>query len=339
MPSITTTELDRTQTFSIGLQDLIALTSRLRATIGFSADYLKGLHAQQYDDDDNLVPLTCISDPTNTSFRGCTPHVWTYNPQMSVSYYFTDRDMMFVTFADRGRFPLLKESYSTKFESSLPNPDLEPEHSRNWNFGYSHIFSPTTMAQIEYFHNGLKNSIHSVYITDTLNQCPESKVNGYCSINVNIAEEAHQGVEITLRSKPVSYFSIDFNYSYLNRTLMYEFANMPDVSEINTAIDILPTLAKNKVVLNTTFELPYEILALGTYRFEGGLTLQDTTYNDIPPAYGASHGVVDIGTVVPVKKGFSLQVGIKNLFDKDYYYAAGYPEAGRNWYFNSRYRF
>jgi iron complex outermembrane recepter protein len=43
--------------------------------------------------------------------------------------------------------------------------------------------------------------------------------------------------------------------------------------------------------------------------------------------------------VAPVKAGLKLQAGIKNLFDRDYYYAAGYPQAGRNWYFNLRYQF
>jgi iron complex outermembrane receptor protein len=48
---------------------------------------------------------------------------------------------------------------------------------------------------------------------------------------------------------------------------------------------------------------------------------------------------LDIGTVIPVYAGLSVQAGAKNLFDRDYYYTAGYPEAGRNWFFNLRYRF
>jgi outer membrane cobalamin receptor len=56
-------------------------------------------------------------------------------------------------------------------------------------------------------------------------------------------------------------------------------------------------------------------------------------------AYGTSFGTMDIGTVVPIAAGFSMQAEIKNLFDRDYYYTVGYPEAGRNWYFNGRYIF
>jgi iron complex outermembrane receptor protein len=43
--------------------------------------------------------------------------------------------------------------------------------------------------------------------------------------------------------------------------------------------------------------------------------------------------------VAPVRYGLIAQAGIKNLLDRDYSYTAGYPEAGRNWYLNLRYRF
>ena len=48
---------------------------------------------------------------------------------------------------------------------------------------------------------------------------------------------------------------------------------------------------------------------------------------------------MDLGVVAPIRYGLTAQAGIKNLFDRNYYYTAGYPEAGRNWYLNLRYRF
>jgi iron complex outermembrane recepter protein len=48
---------------------------------------------------------------------------------------------------------------------------------------------------------------------------------------------------------------------------------------------------------------------------------------------------MDIGVIAPIRAGFKLQTGIKNLFDRDYYYSAGFPEAGRSWYFNLRYQY
>jgi outer membrane receptor protein involved in Fe transport len=131
------------------------------------------------------------------------------------------------------------------------------------------------------------------------------------------------------------------SYSYINRTIDYNFGKSHDVSEVLTEIQILPTLAKNKLIANAVVRLPHEILAIGNVRYEGGITLQDTTYRSGPELepFAESYATLDLGTVLPIYAGASLQAGVKNLFDRDYYYTAGYPQAGRNWFFNFRYRF
>ena len=81
-PLIEPVLLDRDQQTSIGLQDEITISSRLHATAGFSADHFDGLQGQSYNSAMTaLVPFTCLASPNNTSFSGCTAHVWNYNPQ------------------------------------------------------------------------------------------------------------------------------------------------------------------------------------------------------------------------------------------------------------------
>jgi iron complex outermembrane receptor protein len=48
---------------------------------------------------------------------------------------------------------------------------------------------------------------------------------------------------------------------------------------------------------------------------------------------------MDLATELPIAPRFSAQVGVKNVFDRNYFYTAGYPEEGRNWFINLRYRF
>jgi iron complex outermembrane receptor protein len=340
-PFTTPTLLDRSQFYSFGIQDMIALTSRLGATVGFSADHLKGLQAQNFNSaQTGLIPVTCVSQATNTSFAGCTAHVWNSNPQASVSYVLSLKDSLFATFADRGRFPVLKESYSYRLGQAIPNPDLKPEQSRNWNFGYAHVFGAGTVVQVELYRSDLGNAIQTVYIKDPGSFCTNTgALAGYCSQNVNIAKEVHEGAEINVRSTPIPRLTLDANYTYINRSLNYEFVNFPNVSQINTTIQILPTLPRNKLFINAILRLPREVLVMANLRYESGITLQDTTYKPAGSPYGACHGALDLGTMVPVWKGASLQAGIKNVLDRDYYYTAGFPEAGRNWYFNVRYRF
>lgn len=56
-----------------------------------------------------LIPFTCIASPTNAAFSGCTAHVWSCNPQASLSYTASKTGSFFLTFTDHSRFPMLKD--------------------------------------------------------------------------------------------------------------------------------------------------------------------------------------------------------------------------------------
>jgi iron complex outermembrane receptor protein len=106
---------------------------------------------------------------------------------------------------------------------------------------------------------------------------------------------------------------------------------------------VLPIgVPKNKLIGTATFQLPYHILGMVSERYEGGVTLQDTSYSSSSPLYlpyGEALATTDLGVTVPVHTRFKAQAGVKNLFDRNYYYTAGYPEEGRNWFLNLRYQF
>ena len=334
---------------SIGLQDVIRVTTKFSITGGFSADHFDGLQGQAYNSAMTaLLPFTCIASPQNTSFSGCTAHVWNYNPQVAANYAITKSGNFFVTFADRGRFPMLKDIYSAGLGSGLPNPNLLPEHSLNWNVGYSQALGFRTVAQIVLYRSDLHNAIESVYVTDpggsspATAYCPNSKILGFCSEMANIGKEVHEGIELELRSTPTQHLSLNASYSFLNRDITYQFNDLPNVSAVNTSITILPTLPRNKFVGTAAYRFRHDITALVTERYESGLTLQDTTYAAASPLflpYSESYATTDIGLMVPIRAGLTIQGGIKNLLDRNYYYTAGYPEEGRSWYVNLRYHF
>lgn len=359
-PFVTPIQHLRNQQLSIGFQDVIDLTSSLHITLGFSADYMMGKQSEILNRAYNVQePVKCAASPHNTSFSGCMAQTWNVNPQISASYNLTKADTVFAIFSDRGRFPMLKESYSYGMGSAMPNPDLKPEHSQNWDIGYSRSFARSTLLQIEYFRSDLRDAIQSVFVKDPeyvpgvnvglCNSNTGAKL-GYCSQNVNIGKQAHEGTEISLRSSPIHNLTFNANYTYINRTLKYDWSKLPDASQVLTSISTLPSMPKNKVVSNATIQLPHQILGMFTYQYQGGYTVQDTTwsnkiitdaalYKKLTAVYGKSFGTVDIIAVIPVAAGFKVQAGIKNLFDRDYYYSAGFPEAGRNWFVNMRYQF
>jgi iron complex outermembrane receptor protein len=340
---------DKARQISIGLQDAFRPLRRLQLTAGFSADHLNVIQAQSFNSASTaLLPFTCLSSPGNTSFGGCTPHVWSFNPQISASYSVGDSGNFFLTFADRGRFPMLKDTYSASMGAGLPNPDLKTEHSRNWNAGYSHVFGARTVVKAVLFRSDLRNAIQSVYVTDpggaaaATAYCPNSRIVGFCSQMVNIAGQVHQGVELEVRSTLTPRLSAEASYSYLNRTIAYDFAAFPNLSRVNTSVVTLPALPKNKAIGVLTARLPRRILGLASIRHEGGITVQDTTYPAASPLYlprGESYTTVNLAVTVPMAYGLDVRAGVNNVFDREYYYTAGYPEIGRNWRLSLHYRF
>jgi iron complex outermembrane receptor protein len=187
-----------------------------------------------------------------------------------------------------------------------------------------------------------------VYVTDpggtsaATAYCPNSKIAGYCSQIANIGSEVHEGVKVSVRSTPLRRVNLSASYSYLNRDIAYHFGDWLNVSTVNTSISVLPTLPKSKIVASAAVRAPHEVVGLVNVRYEGGLTLQDMTYSSSSPRYlpfAESYATVDVGVIAPIARGISAQAGLKNLLDRNYYYTAGYPEEGRNWYLNLRYRF
>jgi len=351
----------RDQQFSTGVQDLITFNSRLHASVGFSADHLKGLKEEYLNSlnqpskgtlaGTQLIAYECANDSTNTSYSGCTAHFWNYNPQASVTYTATPSDIAFVTYEDRGRFPTLKQRYSSGMGSSLPNPELKTEHSQNLNLGYTHIFGSRLTFDGVLFYSRLRDAIESALVPDPdynsttdpkdLNGlCSSNNSVGHCSENINVGKETHEGLEIAVHSNPISWFKLDTNYTYLNRVI--GSADLPTGATLSSAL-VLPTgLPKNKLIGTGTFRFPHQILGLVSMRYEGGVTLQDTSYASTSALYlpyGSSLASVDLAAVVPVRTKFSVQAGARNLLDRNYFYTAGYPEEGRNWFVNLRYRF
>jgi iron complex outermembrane receptor protein len=337
VPALQPWKKQRDQQFSIGLQDAITISSRMRATVGFSADHLNAVKAQDIQtitvgsgknavSTYSVVPFPCNGE-ANTSFTSCLLHVWDYNPLASLSYSVGNSGTLFLTFAVKSHFPTLKDRYSYKNGQAIPNPALQPEHTRNWTLGYSHVFRFDTMMQVDLFRSDVYDAIQNATIpAEFANQCPSLPL-GVCQQSVNVAKEVHQGVEITVRSTPVSRLTVDTNYSFLNRT----------ITGPQNMLGVFPTgTPKHKVVGTASLRLPHKMLLLATARYESGTITTNDSGLVIP---ASKFGTLDFGGIIPIKTGLDLQAGVKNLFDRNYYYQEGYPEAGRNWYTNLRYRF
>ena len=172
-----------------------------------------------------MIRWSVPENPAQYFFFGCGAHIWTYNPQASAAYSLSKSDNVFVIFSDRARFPTLKDSYSYRFNRALPNPDLGPEHSRNWNIGYTRAFAGRTVAQIEYFRSDLRDSIQTIYIPSGLCPTNTGSLKGTCGINYNAGKQRRQ-----VNQHPhlrIGGSILDARYGFLDRTMDWDTARIP----------------------------------------------------------------------------------------------------------------
>lgn len=367
----------RAQTTSIGVQDVIRLTSQLQATVGFSADHINGLHASNSKGTAWVAPY-CSTNTSTTNYTACTPHIWAYNPQVAASYTFHDSSRLFAGFAEKTRFAGMKEMYSAKMGTALPNPNLKSEKSFNYVGGYSRTFPGQTVAQVSYFFSELQNAIESLTITDAnyLTDCASTKTAGFCTQTENATKERHQGIELTVRSTPVRRFTIDANYTYTNKQIDgYSFqgtqiSNYPcgggymaygtgtaTLSEkANNSCLTATSLPKHMAMLAGTLSLPYDLSATAVLRYQGGNKQVDsfttawtgatdstmtngTSYSFYDVVRMSNYATFDLSAQAKMAKNTTIQAGVKNLLDRNYFYVLEFPEEGRNWFANVRYQF
>jgi iron complex outermembrane receptor protein len=322
--SITPSQTDRDRQSSFGVQDTIAVSSRITATAGISADHLNGLRAEDLSTDKTHVvpfdvPGVCVVS-ADSSFGSCTDHVWAYNPVGSVSYSAGPTGTAYVTVARKSRFPTIRDRYSYKAGRALPNPMLRPEHAMTWTAGYSRALPKGTVAQIDVFHSDVRDGIENIFFLSPT--CAGGKGGaGTCQQAVNIGAETRAGVNLTVRTTPAPRVTVDANYSYLHRRILDTTSAIP----VGTPV--------HKAIATATVRLARTSTALVSTRYESGAV--GMSDNGLPLPANA-FATVDVGGAVPVGAGLTVQAGVKNVFDRNYYYWEGFPEPGRNAYVTLR---
>ena len=189
------------------------------------------------------------------------------------------------------------------------------------------------MFQVDLFRSDVYDAIEIAYVPEPSEDfCRRSGRSVYCQQSINVHDAVNQGVELTVRSNPHSRLTIDLNYSYLSRS----------ISPSDDVPQVYPTdTPKHKTVGTATIQLPHDFMLLATARYESG-TIGDF-YEDeneyLIPIPGSKFATADLGGTFRLFGGPKLQVGVKNIFDRYYFYREGYPMAGRSWYCNMKYQF
>ncbi|MFC4819271.1 TonB-dependent receptor plug domain-containing protein [Dokdonella ginsengisoli] len=230
-----------------------------------------------------------------------------FNGQLVAAWQASEGVQVYAGVSRKTRFPTLKDRYSYRLGSAIPNPGLKPEDSDNLEIGVQ-----GTHGAFDYkaalFDSRLREAIQSVTLAADACTSPP------CSQLRNVGRARHRGVELSAGLELSEAWSVRANYGYVQRRNV----SQPTVKPTDTPRQ--------------------KLFAALDYRFAAGwrATLSaDAESKRYSDSFGArvagGFTLVDASVRGPVA-GLDLGVGVRNAFDRRYAYQEGFPEAGRTFF-------
>ncbi|MCE9539992.1 MAG: TonB-dependent receptor, partial [Bacteroidetes bacterium] len=138
-------------TMSVGLEDVFKVSDKFLIIPGVSYDERKSVTAEDYNSSTKTV-----SDFTKAG----TSHA--FNGQLGLFYYVNDNHKIGATVSHKTRFATIKDRYSYKMGTGIPNPDLKPEIADNYEINYNGTIFKKLTIHTALFYSHLKDAILNV---------------------------------------------------------------------------------------------------------------------------------------------------------------------------------
>ncbi|AXK47907.1 hypothetical protein CRU87_03135 [Aliarcobacter trophiarum LMG 25534] len=288
---------------SIGLEDTFRFTDNFRVIAGASWDKDKVKEANNKKPDINY----------GSEFDHASSN--SFNPMIKFEYDIDETFNLYAGIAKKTRFASLKERYSYRFGKQIPNPELKPEKTINYEIGVNKVFENQGIKSV-LFYSDVKDYIQEEIIN------PNAPKNDQVAKNNNIGKVKHMGYELEYFYSLSNTLDIDASYT---RLLAEDRDNKVDIIDA----------PKHKVVLGTTYR---PVKGLTTNINMQYSSSRHTDQNDRNKDVGGAT-IWNAKIAYEFVKGLTLDVGASNIFGKNYEYSYGYPESGRVIYSNLTYKF
>jgi iron complex outermembrane receptor protein len=293
--------------FSIGAEDRYTFLDGWTLLAGISYDQLEGKQA-----DDIASGPGAQFDLTSES---------AVNAQGGLLYAFSETLSGRFSVSRRTRFPTIKDRYSFRLGSALPNPDLEQEAAVNLELGLdgqnalaAGRISVSWSAAV--FHSKIDDAIENVTIDPS--QCSRPP----CFQLQNIGEQTNQGLEAMFTADLGARWTWHFNYTYLDK----DNDSNPDIRPLDVPEHSLFSYLRFMPTVD------WELLASVEY---GSRRFSSTTGDRVADSFV-------LGTAKAIWRPMphlQLEGGVRNLADELYAYEEGFYEPGRSYYATLRWQY
>lgn len=287
------------ETFSMALEDMWKIGEHWSVVPGVSYDIRNVVQA--------------VDTNNGTGLGGDTFD--SINPQIGLFYALPKKGTLRATVSRKSRFPTIKDRYSYRLGTALPNPDLEPETAMHYELGYSGKIAKGFELDLALFFSRIDDAIQRVdNVATGAGGAPLFQLR-----NVGVAE--HVGAEAGLGYEWADWGKAGVNYTWLSR----ENLSAPNIFPLDTP--------QHKVFGYADIK-PVEWLSLIP-----SLEFDDDRYSTSAGFEADSFFTANFKVAIRLPRGFTLNGGVNNIFDENYELAEGFAEPGRNFFANITYRF
>lgn len=283
-------------TVSVGVEGSFVLSPKLSLAGGISGDWQSTTRAQDSQKGQVLdLLLTCRTSGTSCGDASGV------NPQVGV-FYSVPTGLVRITLARKTRLPAMRDRYSYKLGTAVPNPDLNAEHNVTVEGGYQGTLRAKTSFQASVFYSRIDDLIQRFYLQPNLSQ------------SRNIGRASHAGFELDARTQIVPRLDVGANYTYLQR------------KNLSDPLTPLVDAPRHKGRVSMTGTIAAFLRVVAGVEFDAGRRTQNEggTYLDVP-----SFATANLKGVWTIRGRFDVELALLNAFDKHYWVVDGYPEAGR----------
>jgi len=246
------------------------------------------------------------------------------NGLAEVMYDLSPSSQVYASLAYKTRFPTIKDRYSARFGSAQPNPDLQPERAQHMEVGYRGVPWSGGNFEVALFQSNIRNLIQNAVLPLSEAQCGDNN-DELCNQAQNIGKARHRGLEISLQQEITRQWSAGLAYTYLDRKNRSD----PSVRLTDTP--------RHRLFAHVSWKPDAQWEVLGTLEAESG---RYVSYSSSEPYTRlAGFGILGLKGIWTPRKDISLEAGVRNLTDRNYELADGYPMPGRVWFANAMYRF
>lgn len=297
-------EVDKDRTYSFGLENSYAFTEQTKLVTGVSYDYRQSNRAEQYEKKCKKTGKNNAICPFDIDNKQAL------NYQVKLVHNFDKNDEFSLSFAKKTRFATMKERYSRRFGKTEPNPFLSPETAYHYEASYMRTFGDWLRLDGALFYSEVKDAIDTVAITNSVSQ------------EQNVGKEIFRGAELAASIFATDNLTLGANYTYTQ-------------AKNKTKHLIVTDVPKHKFFAYVDWRIVPSIALYISQEAEHGRYYLDDAKTVKLSGFGNTNAKV----IYNVTKQLSLEAGVSNIFDKNYYYQAGYPEEGRLFFSNMRYQF